>query len=124
MEKGDAEDLKPHMEEAEDAALLFFLMQSLLFLVLGCLVNRLRVAFGPPMTHGLASLWQACSSRGFMVHLLRMVLAAALAGPKLFPLHWRQQYPRLLLSFLLLLFFGHLGWILHRLPCISDAWKE
>lgn len=58
------------------------------------------------------------------LHVLRMVLAAALAGPKLFPLHWRQQCPRLLLSFLLLLFFGHLGWILQLLPCISDSWKQ
>ena len=75
VERGDAEDLKPHTEESEDvtwtqncqnwhanvawsaeAALLFFVVQFLLFLVLGCLVNRLRVAFGPPMTLGLASM--------------------------------------------------------------------
>jgi len=47
----------------EESAQLFFVMQSLLFFFLGAMVNRLRVAFGPPM----------------------MVLAASCIGPRVFP---------------------------------------
>ena len=92
------EDIKLYSHEGEDAALLFFVVQSLLFLILGCLVNRLRVAFGPPM----------------------MVLAAALWGTKLFPFSWRNKFPGVLLTFLLLGFAGHLLWMLQMHPCIND----
>ncbi|CAK9104655.1 unnamed protein product [Durusdinium trenchii] len=92
------EDVKIYGEEGEDAALLFFVVQSLLFLLLGCLVNRLRVAFGPPM----------------------MVLAAAVWGPKLFPLFLRRWCPRALLAILLSGFVGHVFWLTQMLPCISS----
>ena len=78
--------------------LLFFVVQSLLFLLLGCLVNRLRVAFGPPM----------------------MVLAAAVWGTKLFPSTWRSKFPRVLPVFLLFGMAGHLFLMALKLPCISD----
>ena len=94
----DTEDVKFDSEEQEDAALLFFVVQSLLFLLLGCLVNRLRVAFGPPM----------------------MVLAAAVWGAKLFPSTWRSKFPRVLPVFLLFGMAGHLFLMALKLPCISD----
>ncbi len=94
----DTEDVKFDSEEQEDAALLFFVVQSLLFLLLGCLVNRLRVAFGPPM----------------------MVLASAVWGTKLFPSTWRSKFPRVLPFFLLFGMAGHLFLMALKLPCISD----
>eukprot|EP00438_Fugacium_kawagutii_P027397 Skav208444 [mRNA] locus=scaffold1952:206563:244376:- [translate_table: standard] len=108
------EDIKAYSQEGDDVAVLFFVVQSLLFLVLGCLVNRLRVAFGPPM----------------------MVLAAALWGTKLFPSFCRSKFPGgaacnrstselgfplcALLVFLLVGFAGHVFWMARMLPCIND----
>ena len=98
QEREIVEDVKLYSQEGEDAALLFFVMQSLLFLILGCLVNRLRVAFGPPM----------------------MVLAAALWGTKLFAPSWRSRFPAVLLAVLLLGFSGHVLWMIHLFPCLND----
>ena len=98
QEREIVEDVKLYSQEGEDAALLFFVMQSLLFLILGCLVNRLRVAFGPPM----------------------MVLAAALWGTKLFASSWRSRFPAVLLAVLLLGFSGHVLWMIHLFPCLND----
>ena len=66
------ESASPVQVEAEDAALLFFVVQFLLFMLLGSLVNRLRVAFGPPM----------------------MVLAAAVMGPRLVPVFLQRAFPK------------------------------
>ena len=88
----------PVQVEAEDAALLFFLMQFLLFLLLGSLVNRLRVAFGPPM----------------------MVLAASVMGPRLAPMFLRNAFPKSLMTLLFLGWLAHMAWMASMLPCITE----
>eukprot|EP00929_Paragymnodinium_shiwhaense_P049967 TRINITY_DN25191_c0_g1_i1.p1 TRINITY_DN25191_c0_g1~~TRINITY_DN25191_c0_g1_i1.p1 ORF type:complete len:1054 (-),score=237.33 TRINITY_DN25191_c0_g1_i1:561-3722(-) len=92
-EEGDEED-------AELAAMLFFVGQFVLFFALGGLVNRLRVAFGPPM----------------------MVLAASALGPRFLPIRWLLRF-RAGILVLLLLFSLHvtqLTWYLQQLPCIHS----
>ena len=89
----------PVQVEAEDAALLFFAMQFLLFLLLGSLVNRLRVAFGPPM----------------------MVLAAAVMGPRLAPVFLQNAFPKGLTTLLCLGWLAHMLWMASMLPCITEA---
>lgn len=85
-------------EEREEAALLFFVVQSVLFFLLGCLVNRLRVAFGPPM----------------------MVLAASIFGPRLFPIRalLRRHYV-LVAGVLLVAHCAHVAWMATLLPCVN-----
>ena len=88
--------------EGEDAALLFFVVQSVLFFMLGGIVNRLRVAFGPPM----------------------MVLAAACCGPRLFPLQrlLRLRHSRVPLALALAaLHLAHLAWMARAAPCVSQS---
>lgn len=97
----DAEHEQVAAEEAEEAALLFFVLQFLLFLLLGFLINRLRVAFAPPM----------------------MVLAASCCGPRLFAVGPLRRRRRLRLALLALLTFAHLGLLVgvaRLLPCADD----
>ena len=91
------ESASPVQVEAEDAALLFFVVQFLLFMLLGSLVNRLRVAFGPPM----------------------MVLAAAVMGPRLVPVFLQRAFPKSLATLLSLAWLAHMCWMGSMLPCIT-----
>eukprot|EP00928_Gymnodinium_smaydae_P068245 TRINITY_DN5131_c0_g6_i1.p1 TRINITY_DN5131_c0_g6~~TRINITY_DN5131_c0_g6_i1.p1 ORF type:complete len:1044 (-),score=95.90 TRINITY_DN5131_c0_g6_i1:35-3166(-) len=86
-------------DRAEEAAHLFFVMQSALFFVLGALINRLRVAFGPPM----------------------MVLAACVFGPRLFPLRFlvRNHFTKAVVV-LFGLHCAHLAWLTQLLPCVNN----
>ncbi|CAJ1397233.1 unnamed protein product [Effrenium voratum] len=81
-------------EESEDAALLFFVAQFVLFLLLGSLVNRLRVAFAPPM----------------------MVLAVVLWGPRVWG-PWGKT--KAVMPILLLGYVCHGLWMASMLPCLT-----
>jgi len=101
QEKDDALSFSSENESAEEAALLFFALQFSLFFVLGMLVNRMRVAFGPPM----------------------MVMAACLFGPRTFPfqvLLARRVTRTVVMGGLFVLFCVHVGWIWNMLPCVGD----
>lgn len=99
----DPEDLvaSDAREQQEHAALLFFVMQFLLFLLLGFLVNRLRVAFGPPM----------------------MVLAASCLGPRVLPLRLlgRGRLRVLALLGLAGVHIAYLAFVAQKLPCPVDT---
>ena len=96
--KNQVPPASPVQVEAEDAALLFFAVQFLLFLLLGSLVNRLRVAFGP----------------------LMMVLAAAVMGPRLAPVFLQNAFPKGLTSLFFLGWLAHMFWMASMLPCITE----
>lgn len=82
----------------EDAALLFFVVQFLLFCLLGFFINRLRVAFGP----------------------LMMVLAASAAGPRLLAWYPAPRVRHVLTAAAFLAHAAHVLWVLGLLPCAGD----
>lgn len=90
-------------EIAEEAALLFFVLQALLFFLLGSLVNRLRVAFGPMM----------------------MVAAVSCCGPRVWPLRFLLRPGTLtrlpLLGVLSVLFVLQVAKICSMLPCAGPS---
>jgi len=81
--------------EREDAALLFFVLQFMSFLLLGFLVNRLRVAFGPPL----------------------MVLAASVFGPRLAAWMTWGRMRSLVLPALAVMHVCYLSWVFGLFPC-------
>jgi len=85
-------------EIREEAALLFFMLQTILFCCLGFIINRLRAVFGPFL----------------------MVAGSVAFGPRLFPLRWflqQRHMKRLVQLGLAGLFFCHSCMLLSHLPC-------
>lgn len=100
-EDGEGRRQWQQQRHSEEAALLFFAVQFLLFGALGFLVNRLRVAFAPPM----------------------MVLAASCFGPRIWPLPAMLRHRRtwlLLLAVLVALFVAQVSYLWQKLPCVGD----
>eukprot|EP00929_Paragymnodinium_shiwhaense_P031811 TRINITY_DN17746_c0_g1_i3.p1 TRINITY_DN17746_c0_g1~~TRINITY_DN17746_c0_g1_i3.p1 ORF type:complete len:736 (-),score=177.70 TRINITY_DN17746_c0_g1_i3:82-2289(-) len=86
-------------EALEEAALLWFAVQFVLFFILGAFINRLRVAFGPPL----------------------MVLAAVAFGPRLFPAQGLLARHRgVIVAILTMLHGGHGLYLLGLLPCLGE----
>jgi len=86
---------------SEEAALLFFCIQYGLFFGLGFLVNRLRVAFGPPM----------------------MVMAACVFGRRTFPLQGLVVSRSMcvpIICALLFLFGLQASTVWSKMPCTGD----